>query len=265
MEEDLNVQEGVEDDELANHQEEVTEEIDQDVVVPEGEESEDEDEASEGQASEGDNTGVETSKAFAERLGKKTKQIEQQYMPYKSVIEKLAEAAGITADEYVQEMQKQLEEEARERELEADRAKYGDLPDEVIEKIKKADELETKLKETERWNKEASDLKKAFPNIKTAEDIPDEVFIMRNTQGIPLVTAMKAYMFDNQSSTANAEKLRIEAEQKAIKQLQQNTASPGLLGGQGSVDTRKSISEMSDAEFEKLKEEVKSGRRKTLF
>lgn len=232
------------------------EEVDNDVVVNEEgseevESTEQEETAESGQASEG----VETSKAFAERLRKKTEQVEQQYKPYLNFIEKEAKKYGMTPQEYLQVMEEQHAEEEKEKQLEADRQKYGDLPEEVLEKVKKADELVAKEAQREQMHKEAAALKKAFPNIKSADEIPDEVFLMRDQQKIPLDVAYKAYLFDHQ----NSEQAKIDAEQAAIRKLQQaSSSSPGFLGG-GAVNNEKSIKDISDADFEKMIQAVKNG------
>jgi len=205
--------------------------------------------------------GLETSKAFAERLSKKTKAVEQQFQQkygrYASAIEKEAAKYGLTAEEYLAEIEAKQAEEDAEKQREADIEKYGDLSPEQMEKVKKADEIVQKQAEQERYYNEAMALKKEFPQIKSTDDIPDEVFAIRELEGCSLLTAYKSYAYEQ--AKANKEQLKIESEQAAIKGILKNQNTPGSLSKSNPDNSPVNIKDIPDGEFEKYIEMVKMG------
>lgn len=211
--------------------------------------------------SEDNPPGVETSKAFADRLSKKTKALEKEFQEkygrYASVIEKEAAKYGITAEEYLAEIEARNAEEEAERQREADIQKYGDLPPEQLEKVKKADEIVAKQAEQERYINEARALRKEFPNVKSADDIPDEVFAIRELEGCSLLTAYKSYAYEQ--AKANKEQIKIEGEQAAIKGLIKNQNTPGSLSKSTPDNSPRDIRSIPDTEFEQMIEMVKMG------
>jgi hypothetical protein len=252
-------------DGIANQQEEINgEEVDNDVIVNDDTESDEQDTADNEPDAQADD-GIETSKSFAERLRKKTEQIEtqlkqqyeQQYGKAYKTIEREAKKYGITPEEYIAELEQAAQEEERAAQLEADRQKYGDLPDDIIQKIKEADVIKAQAAEQESRFKEMQEFKKNFNDVKTLDDIPDEVFAMRNQRGLTLSEAYKLYLYDHQ----NTEKAKIEAEQAAIKKIQQNSKSTAGNLGSAKVDTDIDFMSMKDADFEKMIQAVKMGKK----
>jgi hypothetical protein len=265
MDEDVLVQESsVNEGELAGSNEGVDNPENNTEVNP-GSEGEVQEENNTG-ASEGEvnSEGIETSKAFAERLSKKTKAIEQQfqekYGKYVSTFEREAAKYGLTPDEYLAEIEKQQADEEAERERQADLEKYGEMPPEQLDRVKKADAIIQKQKEQEKWIEEVKDFRKAFPDIKSSEEIPEEVYLTRETEGCSLLTAYEAYQF--RQSKQNQDKLKIEAEQAAIKNLKKNQVTPGSLTKELPDNSEINFSKMPDAEFEKMIEAVKMGKLK---
>jgi len=215
-----------------------------------------EEEQAEGEEEETDP--IDKSKAFAERLSKKTKQVEEKYSPYVSLIEKAAKKNGMSTEEYIQAINEQEEQERIEAERQEDLNKYGDLPPEVVEKLKKADEYEKTQTEQQNWVKEGQAFREAFPKVDT-NSIPDAVFEIKDKEKCSLVAAYKSYQYDMQ----NSEKYRVEQEQKLIKSLNKNKQMPGSASA-GAEHKERQIKDISSTEFEKMIEAVKRGEKINL-
>lgn len=193
-------------------------------------------------------------KAFAARLAHEREKIaqeyEQQYTPYKSVLEKAASQYNMTVDQYLNALQEQEQEAERQRYIE--QGVNPDLVNQLIEKnpiYQKAQSIVQERENEARFNQEAQELFGAFPDLK-AEDVPREVFDLRNQTGMPLIMAYKATMFD---------KVKQSTEQETIKKLQNNaTTSPGALGQEGTSHNT-NIKSMSSKDFASLVEKVKRG------
>lgn len=112
------------------------------------------------------------------------------------------------------------------------------LPEDVIQRLAKVDQLERRLDETqnekkaqelerqkqEAQQKEFSDFMSAFPDVK-GEDIPPEVWQARES-GIPLKTAYKEYLYD----------VSKVAEAKAKANAENANASMGAVAGDGTAN-----------------------------
>jgi len=201
---------------------------------------------------------IEKSKSFAERLSKKTKQVEERFNPYVSLVEKAAKKNNMTTEEYIQAINEQEEQEKIEAERQAEIDKYGELPPEILEKVKKADEYEKEQTEKQMWVKEGQAFKEAFPKVDT-NTIPDAVFEIKDKEKCSLVAAYKSYQYDLQ----NSEKYRVEQEQKLIKGLNKNKVMPGSASV-GAEQKERQIKDIPSKEFEKMIEAVKRGEKINL-
>ena len=214
----------------------------------------DETEGVEGEETEESFKGVDGAKSFAKRLSEKTKQIEEKYSPYVSFIENEAKKYGMNTEEYIQAIAEQREQEALEAQQEADIQKYGDLPQEVLEKVKKAEEYEQREQETARWREEGQAFLKEFPNFKNFNEMPEEVFQIVEKEKCSLISAYKSYQYDMQ----NSEKFRIEQEQKMLSNINKNKVMPNSLS-KGSEHKPRNVNDIPKDEFEKMLETVKRG------
>jgi PHD/YefM family antitoxin component YafN of YafNO toxin-antitoxin module len=131
------------------------------------------------------------------------------------------------------------------------------VPAHVYAQILKSGLVEAQAAEQESRFKAMQEFKKNFNDVKTLDDIPDEVFAMRNQRGLTLSEAYKLYLYDHQ----NTEKAKIEAEQAAIKKIQQNSKSTAGNLGSAKVDTDIDFMSMKDADFEKMIQAVKMGKK----
>lgn len=87
--------------------------------------------------------------------------------------------------------------------------------------VKAANEILEQQAQTKAFNAAADALFKAFPDLKPG-DVPAEVISAYYEEGVPLLTAYKAYQFDNVKTTA---------EQDAIKSIKANRQKDtGSLG-----------------------------------
>jgi hypothetical protein len=213
---------------------------------------------------------IDNSKAFAERLRVKTEkeaerirqEYENQYGKTFKLMEREAKKYGMTTEEYIAELERVQAEEEEEAQKAADQEKYGELPPEVIEKLKKAEAIETQEKEAAKWQDEIKAFKAAFPEIKSSEQIPDDVLAIRQLEGCSLTAAYKIHQFE--SLKANTEQIRIQTEQETIKKLRENSNTPGALGGQAPENTGNNIKDMSSKDFNEMIEKVKRGEIKSF-
>jgi hypothetical protein len=190
-------------------------------------------------------------KAFAARLRKEQEKLESQYSPYKFVLERAAAENEMTVEEYVETLSKQY----KEKELEA-------IPNEIREDVlwareqrKKQTEEQTKQTETEKWNTEVKSLLTTFPDIKSVNDIPDEVLEWKAKDNVPLEYAYAKYALGKE---------RTKIEQETLKKLRETEAAAVPSMASSSADTKLKVSNLDDAEFEKLMDEVRQGKRKSL-
>lgn len=91
-------------------------------------------------------------KAFAARLGHEKKKMEAEYGPYKAVIEKQAQASGMTSAEYLKYLEQHQEDEALEAEAEStgktkEALKVEKERDEATKRLARLERKETLTKE----------------------------------------------------------------------------------------------------------------------
>lgn len=190
-------------------------------------------------------------KAFAARLRKEQEKFEKQYESHKYVIERAAADNGMSVEEYLQAVRQQYEDKEFEN---LDPAIKEDVKWARQKREQEAREAQSKARE-EQWQSEVRSLLERFPSIKSAKDIPEEVLESRLKDGVSLRYAYADYMLGKE---------RTQIEQETIRKLQDNTrTSPGSLGSVG-TDSRTKISDLSQDEFNKLKEEVLRGTRRSL-
>jgi hypothetical protein len=198
---------------------------------------------------------AETNAQFAEQRRKQElDQYRTKAESYQQQLDRAARLAGYQShDELIQALD-QLEKE-QEREEYRQKGVDPDVLDEVLSKrleehpdVQFAREFRTKQEEEQRFNSEVDALFKTFPDLKP-EQIPQEVLLMRQNEGLPLVHAYRSYMFDN---------VKAQSEQAAIQKLQQNAnASPGSLGA--GAEHKVGYSNMSDSDKKALRERVLRG------
>ncbi|WP_416731366.1 hypothetical protein [Fictibacillus sp. JL2B1089] len=172
-------------------------------------------------------------------------------------LNRIAQFSGYqTHDELLQA----VEEAERQREREEYEA-AGIDPDQFNQLIEKhpdiqfAREQRAKQEEEAKFGSEIEGFLAKHPDIQPNE-IPQEVWAIREQEGLPLLHAYRSYMFDN---------VRQQSEQAAIQKLQQNSLStPGALGLEGS-DHKTSYSQLSTSEKAKLREQVLRGEKTNLF
>lgn len=180
----------------------------------------------------------------------------EKYSPYQSFVEESARQYGMTPEQYIQAVQEQKEQAERE-EFEQ---QYGISPDAINQALEShpdiqfARNLKAQQEATEKFNREAEELFKAYPDLQV-NDIPQEVFMLQQQQNLPLLTAYRAAMFD---------KVKSQSEQAAIKKLQTNASNtPGALGTEAAEST-KSISKMGKKDFNELLNKALRGEIKEL-
>lgn len=205
--------------------------------------------------------------AFARRLASERQKIEQEYSPYRGLIEAEAKRNNMTPEQYIQAVNDQRAAEERQQFQEQN----GFNPDAVkplFEQWKQTDpdfqEL-SKLRTEANVNKALSDFNSEYKdlNLNSLEDVfklPNSESIVGYVQrGLSLNDAYKLANYNDLVS-----KQATTIEQDTIKKLNQNsTSSPGALS-LGADSQTNSISKMSKTDFAKLQQEVLRGERKTL-
>jgi hypothetical protein len=170
---------------------------------------------------------------------------------YEQHLNRIAQLSGYqTHDELLQAVE--------EAERQKERAEYeaaGIDPDQFNQLIEKhpdiqfAREMKAKQEEEAKFSSEVNSFFEKHPDIKP-NDIPQEVWQIRENEGLPLLHAYRSYMFDN---------VRQQSEQQALQKLQQNSLStPGALGQEGS-EHKASVGSMAKKDFASLVERVKRG------
>jgi hypothetical protein len=94
-----------------------------------------------------------------------------------------------------------------------------------------------------------------FPDIKSVNDIPDEVLEWKAKDNVPLEYAYAKYALGKE---------RTKIEQETLKKLRETEAAAVPSMASSSADTKLKVSNLDDAEFEKLMDEVRQGKRKSL-
>jgi hypothetical protein len=175
---------------------------------------------------------------------------------YEQHLNRIAQLSGYqTHDELIEAVAEAERQQERQQYEEAgiDPDKFNQL----IEKhpdIQFAREQRAKQEADARFNSEVNAFFEKHPDIKP-NDIPNEVWAIREQEGLPLIHAYRSHMFDN---------VRQQSEQAAIQKLQQNNlTSPGSLSG-GDVSHKTNVSSMGKNDFQSLVDKVLRGETKTL-
>ena len=199
--------------------------------------------------------------AFAKRLSKEREklkaEIEDQYTPYKKILERASKEAEMPLDEYVQALLAQAEEST---EHDAPLPKeYKEILDDLKaerEAKRKAEEERATQSETQavldEYTKRMTTMLVTKYNITEASQIPDEVWEKADAEGTDV---FQAYVeWDKQKSIK-------EAEQKTIEKIQKQ-GTPGSLSGNFGTEPTIDIFGMNpnSKEFDDLLQAVKSGR-----
>jgi hypothetical protein len=117
--------------------------------------------------------------------------------------------------------------------------------------IQYAREMRAQQEAQKQFDQYVSEFNQAHPDVKP-EDVSQEVFNLMDTRGLSLTEAYRIH---------NYNQLAKNAQQQAISSLNQNSSSsPGSLGAQGAEHTQ-SVSNLSKADFERMKQEVLNGQR----
>jgi hypothetical protein len=195
---------------------------------------------------------AETNAHYAEQRRKQElEEYRSRTETYEQNLNRIAQLSGYqTHDELLQA----VEEAERQRERQEYEA-AGIDPDQfnqLLEKhpdIQYAREQRAKQEQEAKFGQEVSSFFEKHPDIKP-DDIPKEVWQIRENEGLPLLHAYRSYMFDN---------VRQQSEQQALQKLQQNSLStPGALGQEGS-EHKASVGSMAKKDFASLVERVKRG------
>lgn len=170
---------------------------------------------------------------------------------YEQNLNRVAQLSGFnTHDELLQAVEEA--EKQRERQQYEDAGIDPDQFNQLLEKhpdIQFAREQRAKQEEESKFNGEVTAFFEKHPDIQP-KDIPNEVWAIREQEGLSLVHAYRSHMYDN---------VRQTSEQSALQKLQQNqTTSTGPLGG-SDVEHNTSISKMSNSDFAALQQKVMRG------
>lgn len=198
--------------------------------------------------------------AFAKRLSKERAKLEEQYSPYKAIMENEAKKYGMTTDEYVQALQEEMQKEAelnQQKALLEEEERYGALTSDEREAIKWAKENKSKIEQEQQWFNDAKALVDKFPDVKGVQDIPSEAIDLYQKYNVPLVEAYD--LCKNKLSVQ-----RKEIEQQTIKSIKANKQSSTGSLSNNSIEAPISITDMKKEDFNTLVERVKRGEIKSL-
>lgn len=170
---------------------------------------------------------------------------------YEQNLNRIAQLQGFANnDELIQAIEDA--EKQKERQQYEDAGIDPDQFNQLLEKhpdIQFAREQRAKQQEEAKFNSEVSTFYEKHPDIQP-KDIPNEVWAIREQEGLSLLHAYRSHMYDN---------VRQTSEQSALQKLQQNqTSSPGALGQEGS-EHKASVGAMSKSDFASMVEKVKRG------
>lgn len=170
---------------------------------------------------------------------------------YEQNLNRIAQLQGFESnDQLIQAIEEA--ERQRERQQYEDAGIDPDQFNQLLEKhpdIQFAREQRAKQEQEAKFGQEVNSFFEKHPDIKP-NDIPQEVWAIREQEGISLLHAYRSHMYDN---------VRQTSEQAALQKLQQNqTTSPGALGQEGS-EHKASVGSMSTKDFASIVERVKRG------
>jgi len=172
---------------------------------------------------------------------------------YQSDLERVARVSGYDS---VEEMRAALSE--HEQELEANQWREQGIDPDAMNKflenhpdIQYARQMKAEQAAAKQFDQYVSEFNQAHPDVKP-EDVSQEVFNLMDTKGLSLTEAYRIHNYDQ---------LAKNAQQQAIRGLNQNSSSsPGSLGTPGAEHTT-SVQSMSSADFAKMIAQVKAGER----
>ncbi len=172
---------------------------------------------------------------------------------YQSDLERVARVSGYDS---VDEMRAALD--GYEQEQEQEQWREQGIDPEAMNKflenhpaIQHANQLKAQQEAAAKFDQSVAEFREAHPDVKP-EDVSNEVFNMMNSRGLSLTEAYRIHNYNN---------LTKNAQQAAIQSLNQNSSSsPGSLGAQGAEHTQ-SVSSLSKADFERMKQQVLNGER----
>jgi hypothetical protein len=204
--------------------------------------------------------------AFARRLAAERTKIEGQYSPYRQLIERTAAQYGITPEQYVETVTRQMNDQQRQQFQE----KYNVTPEEFLglmdqhPVVKQAREYLSQAEQRDAVQSDWGRFQSRFPEV-TLEQIPREVWALMDAEAdrgrpVPLLHAYLEVMHDQTISRA-----KNQGEQEAIRKLQRNASStPGALGGGGADTGATSVGRMPQKDFDSLVESVLRGEKKQI-
>jgi hypothetical protein len=176
---------------------------------------------------------------------------------YQQHLNRVAQISGYQShDELLRALDEAEKQQERERYEQAgiDPDRFHELVNELPE-IKQFREMQRQQEEKQRFQDEANELFQEFPQL-TPEQIPNEVWVLKEQRGLSLLDAYLRTSFKSLSQ---------QKEQEAIQKLQQNQmSSPGALGQEGS-DHKTSYSQLSTQEKAALREKVLRGEATNLL
>ena len=182
--------------------------------------------------------------------------IKDRVSEYEQHLNRVAQLTGYQSHE---EMLQALDEAERQQEQQRyrDAGIDPDTFNQLLEQhpdIQYAREMKQKEEQAQRFQEEVNELFSEFPDLK-AEEIPPEVWQLKEQKGVSL---LDAYL------RVNFKSLSQQKEQEAIQKLQGNAqSSAGSLGG-GDVQHNTSIKDMPKNDFEALLRKVKNGEVRSL-
>ncbi len=163
-------------------------------------------------------------KAFAARLAKEREKIEQEYNPYKSLIEQQAQQYNMTPQEYIEAIEQQRQEAEKQRYIE--QGLDPDLINELVEKhpaVQYANQIKTqeqqRAEEQAKFNAETQEFAEMFPDLdpsKVPQSVWDQVAQIRQEKGLSIVDS---YLRVTRTQQPNIEEVKQQAIKEYVEKL----------------------------------------------
>lgn len=162
------------------------------------------------------------------------------------VIEEFARMNGMTADQYVEFLQNQQKRIVADREMNGIREKYPDAPEELLKEVaetriesrrRQAAEKDAaqKTQAEEDARKPWADLLREYPEIKKAEDLPEDV-VADIRSGLSPVDAMRRHQIKEKDKEIAALKARLEARETNEKNKKRSVGSAASTAANAEKD-----------------------------
>lgn len=172
---------------------------------------------------------------------------------YQQNLDRVARVSGYDSHEEMMQAIEQYEQE-QEQEQWRDQGIEPDAMNKFLENhpdIQYARQMRAEQEAARKFDQYVHEFNQAHPDVKP-EDVSQEVFTLMDAKGLSLTEAYRIHNYNN---------LTKNAQQAAIQSLNQNSSSsPGSLGAQGAEHTQ-SVSSLSKADFERMKQQVLNGER----